>query len=54
VRWFLHTRDWLDPVPERVEGITEVSAYRKELRDAVNESFVLDREIGVLLAFRRR
>jgi len=36
-----------------VEGITEVSAYRRELRSAVEENFVLD-TIDNLVVFRRR
>jgi hypothetical protein len=54
VRWLVHGRDILDPPPDRIEGITEVSAYRKELRDIVESHFVLDAEIDGLLVFRRR
>jgi hypothetical protein len=54
VRWLVHGRDFLEPPPERIEGITEVSAYRKELRDTVESNFVLDAEIDGLLVFRRR
>jgi hypothetical protein len=54
VRWLVQGRDYLDPAPERIEGITEVSAYRKELRDVVEKNFILDAEIDGLLVFRRR
>jgi hypothetical protein len=54
VRWLVHGRDFLDPPPERIEGIVEVSAYRKELRDVVEQNFVLDQEIDGVLVFRRR
>jgi hypothetical protein len=54
VRWLVHGRDFLDPPPDRIEGITEVSAYRKELRDTVERNFVLDADMDGLLAFRRR
>jgi hypothetical protein len=54
VRWLVHGRDFLDPPPARIEGITEVSAYRKELRDVVDRNFVLDTEIDGVLVFRRR
>jgi hypothetical protein len=54
VRWFVHGRDFLVPPPERIEGITEVSAYRKELRDVVERNFVQDTDIDGLLVFRRR
>ena len=54
VRWFIHGREILDPPPERIEGVTEVSVYRKELKAAVDESFVLDHEIDGVLVYRRR
>ncbi len=54
VRWFVHGREILDPPPDRIEGVTEVSVYRKELKAAVDESFVIDREIDGVLVYRRR
>jgi hypothetical protein len=54
VRCFVHARDFLDPPPERIEGMTEVSPYRKELRDVIEENFVLQDEFDGLLVFRRR
>jgi len=54
VRCFVHDRDFLTPPPERIEGVTEVSPYRKELRDVVEQNFVLQGEFDGLLVFRRR
>jgi hypothetical protein len=54
VRCLVHERDYLDPPPERIEGITEVSPFRKELRDVVEKNFTLGAEIEGLLVFRRR
>ena len=54
VRWLLHTRDLFNPTPDKVEGITEVSAYRKELRAVVEEEFEVERGIGPLVVLRKR
>jgi hypothetical protein len=54
VRCLVHERDYLDPPPERIEGITEVSPFRKELRDVVEKTFTLDSEFDGLLVFHRR
>jgi hypothetical protein len=53
-RWFIHSEDYLEPPPERVEGIVEVSAFRKELRDVMEASFVYDGEIDGMLVYVRR
>jgi hypothetical protein len=53
-RWFVHSEDYLEPPPARIEGATEVSAYRKELRDVMETSFVFDREIDGMLVIMRR
>ena len=53
-RWFVHSEDYLEPPPERIEGITEVSAYRRELHDVMEASFVYDDEIDGMLVYRRR
>jgi len=53
-RWFVHSEDYLEPAPALVEGITEVSAYRKELRDVMEATFVYDREIDGMLVYVRR
>jgi hypothetical protein len=54
VRCLVHEHDYLDPPPERIEGITEVSPFRKELHDVVEKNFVLYTEFDGLLVFRRR
>jgi len=53
-RWFVHSEDYLEPPPDRIEGTTEVSAYRKELRDVIEASFAYDGEIGGMLVYVRR
>ena len=53
-RWFIHSEDYLEPPPERIEGIVEVSAFRKELRDVMEASFVYDGEIDGMLVYVRR
>jgi hypothetical protein len=53
-RWFVHSEDYLEPPPDRVEGVTEVSAFRKELRDVMEASFVFDTEIDGMLVYVRR
>jgi hypothetical protein len=53
-RWFVHSEDYLEPPPDRIEGIMEVSAFRKELRDVIEASFVYDDEIDGMLVYRRR
>ena len=53
-RWFVHSEDYLEPPPDRVEGITEVSAFRKELRDVMEAAFVYDTEIDGMLVYGRR
>ncbi len=53
-RWFIHSEDYLEPPPERIEGIVEVSAYRKELHDVIEASFVPDGEIDGMLVYVRR
>jgi hypothetical protein len=53
-RWFVHSEDYLEPPPARIEGITEVSAFRRELRDVMEASFVYDGEIDGMLVYVRR
>ena len=53
-RWFVHSEDYVEPPPDRVEGVTEVSAFRKELRDVMEASFVFDTEIDGMLVYVRR
>ncbi|MGD0526111.1 MAG: hypothetical protein ABSE49_13250 [Polyangiaceae bacterium] len=53
-RWFVHSEDYLEPPPDRVEGITEVSAFRKELRDVMEARFAYDTEIDGMLVYVRR
>jgi hypothetical protein len=52
--WFVHSEDYLEPPPAVIEGITEVSAYRKELRDVMEASFAFDTEIDGMLVYVRR
>ncbi|HEY3822143.1 MAG TPA: hypothetical protein VGL81_33490 [Polyangiaceae bacterium] len=53
-RWFIHSEDYLEPPPERIEGATEVSAFRKELRDVMEATFTFDSEIDGMLVYKRR
>jgi hypothetical protein len=53
-RWFVHSEDYLEPPPARIEGKTEVSAYRKELRQIMETTFVYDGEIDGMLVYVRR
>jgi hypothetical protein len=53
-RWFVARSDFEDPAPERIEGPTEVSAYRRELHDVVAAHFVYRESIGNVLVFERR
>jgi hypothetical protein len=54
VKCLLSGRDILEPLPQEIAGITEVGAFRKELRDAVDANFVLDREVSGWLVYKRR
>ena len=54
VRCFVDGPEFLAPVPDRIEGITEVNAYRKELRDVIEDHFVYEATIGGVLLYRRR
>jgi hypothetical protein len=54
VRWFVHRPDYLDPPPARIEGITEMSVYRRELHDVIEDNFVLDARVAGFVVFRRR
>jgi hypothetical protein len=60
VAWFVHDAAFLQPAPEHIAGITEVNAFRRELRDTIEENFELapstesiDAGAG-LLVFQRR
>jgi hypothetical protein len=53
-RWFVARADFADPVPARIEGITEVSSYRKELRDVIDAHFLYREAIGNVLVFERK
>ena len=53
-KWFVHSEDYLEPPPARIQGTTEVSAYRKELRDVIEASFAYDGEIDGMLVYVRR
>ena len=56
VRWFVDGAEFLQPQPERIEGITEVNALRRELRDVIDDNFTYDGTVGdgALLVYRRR
>jgi hypothetical protein len=56
VAWFVHDAAFLQPAPEHIAGITEVNAFRRELRDVIEANFVRDpsTEDGGLLVFHRR
>jgi len=60
VRWFVDGPEFLEPPPERVEGITEANALRRELRDVIADEFAYDGRVGSaeqggeLLVYRRR
>ncbi len=47
-------REFLDPVPENITGIVEVSAWRKELRPELDRDFVYDRNVMGWLVYKRR
>jgi hypothetical protein len=56
VRCFVDGPEFLAPRPERVEGITEVNAMRRELRDVIEADFDCDapERVDGLLLYRRR
>ena len=54
VRCFVDGPQFLEPRPERIEGITEDNALRRELRGVIEDHFALDGETGGLLMYRRR
>jgi hypothetical protein len=56
VRCFVDGPEFLAPRPERIEGITEDNALRRELRDVIEADFDGDAPEGVggLLLYRRR
>lgn len=54
VRCVITGPEFLDPVPENITGIIEVSAWRKELRPALDKDFVYDRNVMGWLVLKRR
>ena len=54
VRCFVDGPQFLEPRPERIEGITEVNAFRRELRDVIEDNFQREGEVDGLLLYRRR
>lgn len=54
VRCVINGPEFLDPVPEDISGIVEVSAWRKELRPEIDRDFVYDRTVMGWLVMKRR
>jgi hypothetical protein len=54
VKCLLSGLDMKEPLPQEIAGITEVGAFRKELRETIDANFALDREVGGWLVYKRR
>lgn len=54
VRCVITGPEFLEPVPENITGIVEISAWRKELRPELDRDFVFDRNVMGWLVLKRR